>query len=80
MEEANLSFPQPVGDGARETAQAQLVPDISYRDSLQRNNPNLVFETLENPMWSADYYWEQLQDDEPSEFDDPTYPTILLTA
>ncbi|KAJ8435311.1 hypothetical protein Cgig2_026403 [Carnegiea gigantea] len=80
MEEANLSSPRPVGYRARETSQAQLVLGISYRDSLQRNNPNLVSETRENPMWSADYYWEQLEDDEPPEFDDPTCPTILLTA
>ena len=27
---------------------------ISYRDTLQRNNPNLDFKTRENPIWEAD--------------------------
>ncbi|KAJ8427038.1 hypothetical protein Cgig2_032866 [Carnegiea gigantea] len=52
----------------------------SYRDTLQRNNPNLEFETLENPIWEDDGFDEVSEDDEPPEEDDPTCPTILLTA
>ena len=53
---------------------------ISYRDTLQQNNPNLSFETTENPIWK-DARCEYLsEDDEPPEQDDPTCPKILLTA
>ncbi|KAJ8445415.1 hypothetical protein Cgig2_031228 [Carnegiea gigantea] len=53
---------------------------ISYRDTLQRNNPNLTFKTRENPIWDDNGDGDVLEDDEPLEDDDPTYPTILLTA
>ncbi|KAJ8424238.1 hypothetical protein Cgig2_023859 [Carnegiea gigantea] len=52
----------------------------SYRDTLQRNNSNLRFETQENPIWEAEGVDDVFEDDEPLETDDPTCPTILLTA
>ncbi|KAJ8422018.1 hypothetical protein Cgig2_007568 [Carnegiea gigantea] len=52
----------------------------SYRDTLQRNNPNLEFETRENPIWDADGFDAASEDDEPPEEDDPTCLTILLTT
>ena len=27
---------------------------LLYRDTLQRNNPNITFETRDNPMWMAE--------------------------
>jgi len=53
---------------------------ISYRDTLQRNNPNLMFETCDNPIWIAEANTDTLDDGEPVEDDDPLCPTILLTA
>ncbi|KAJ8426205.1 hypothetical protein Cgig2_028295 [Carnegiea gigantea] len=31
-----------------------LAPRTSSKDTLQHNNPNLTFETLENPMWDTE--------------------------
>ncbi|KAJ8433902.1 hypothetical protein Cgig2_004624 [Carnegiea gigantea] len=42
MEEANIQSPRTIGTGTGGTPQARLVQGISYRDSLQRNNPNFV--------------------------------------
>ncbi|KAJ8437486.1 hypothetical protein Cgig2_007463 [Carnegiea gigantea] len=52
----------------------------SYRDTLQRNNPNLSFDTRENPVWEDTSAGDVSEDDEPPEEDDLTCPTILLTA
>jgi len=49
---------------------------LSYRDTLQRNNRNLSFETCENPLWEAEGYDYVSEDDE----EDPKCPTILLTV
>jgi len=59
---------------------APTVNVVSYRDTLQRNNPNLTFETRDNPIWLADPHEEDSDDDVPVEEDDPLCPTILLTA
>ncbi|KAJ8439331.1 hypothetical protein Cgig2_022468 [Carnegiea gigantea] len=80
MEEANPLSPRTTEVEVGEMSQTRLVQGVSYRDSLQRNNPNLVFETRDNPIWSADYLWENPKDDDPPEYDDPTCPTILLMA
>ena len=40
---------------------------ISYRDSLQRNNPNLTFEAHDNPIWMADIQDDVSDDDDPVE-------------
>lgn len=53
---------------------------ITYRDTLQRNNPNLHMEMGENPMWDFREYDDVLEDDEQPTEDDPTCSTILLTA
>ncbi|KAJ8437463.1 hypothetical protein Cgig2_012903 [Carnegiea gigantea] len=45
---------------------------FSYRDTLQRNNPNLNFKTRANPVWEADGCDDIYEDDEPPEDDDPT--------
>jgi len=47
---------------------------------LQRNNPNLTFETRDNPIWMADAEADTSDDDEPVEEEDPLCPTIRLTA
>ncbi|KAJ8434578.1 hypothetical protein Cgig2_008347 [Carnegiea gigantea] len=53
---------------------------ISYKATLQCNNPNLSFETRENPIWKELNIAEISEDDEPPEEDDLTCPTILLTV
>ena len=53
---------------------------MTHRDTLQRNNPNLHIEMGENPMWDFREYDDVLEDDELPAEDDPTCPTILLTA
>ena len=57
-----------------------IAPPTSYRDTLQRNNPDLTFETRDNPMWIDDNQGIESEDDEPVENDDPLCPTITLTA
>ena len=54
----------------------------SFRDTLAKNNPNMVFSSYSNPVWNVDdeeYY--TLDDDEldPKGGDDPRCPTIHLT-
>ncbi|KAJ8421453.1 hypothetical protein Cgig2_005311 [Carnegiea gigantea] len=74
----NCTF-KPIGDGREQ--------GVCYRDALQRNNPNLNFETRDNPIWETEG-WDDVseddeppeEDDEPPEEDDPTCPMILLTA
>jgi len=56
------------------------IAPISYRDTLQRNNPNLTCKTRDNPIWMEDKHEDTLDNDEPVEDDDPLYPTILLTG
>jgi len=58
----------------------ECLPPPSYRDTLQRNNPNIMFETRDNPIWVADDQAYGSGDDEPTEDDDPLCPTIRLTA
>jgi len=53
---------------------------ISYRDTLQRNNLNLTFETRYNPIWMAEVNDDNSDDGEPVEDDEPLCPTILLTT
>ena len=53
---------------------------VSYRDNIQCNNRNLHFKTRENPIWENVGTEDLLEDDEPSEEEDPTCPTILLIA
>ena len=53
---------------------------VSYRDTLQRNNPNLTFEMRDNPIWMVDDQDDISDDDVPEDDDDPLCPTILLTA
>ncbi|KAJ8423365.1 hypothetical protein Cgig2_026783 [Carnegiea gigantea] len=36
----------------------------SYRDTLQRNNPNLEFETRENPIWEDDGFDEESREND----------------
>ena len=52
----------------------------SYCDTLQRNNPYLVFETKDNPIWVDNDNADVSDDDEFVGEDDRTCPTILLTA
>ena len=53
---------------------------VSYRDTLQRNNPNLHFDTRDNPIWVDTTAEDSSNDDEAMGEDDPLCPTILLTA
>ncbi|KAJ8448997.1 hypothetical protein Cgig2_004052 [Carnegiea gigantea] len=55
---------------------------ISYRDTLQKNNPNLNLDIRHNPIWDKvdTEYDHVFEDDEPPLEDDPTCPTILLTT
>ena len=71
------SNPDPSTTMAGEPLCAQT---ISYRDTLQRNNPNLNLDMRENPIWMKATYEELSDDDEPPLEDEPTCPTILLTA
>ena len=63
-----------------ESAQQETRRLISYRETLQRNNPNLTFETRDNPIWMADTEADTSDDEEPAEEEDPLCPTIRLTA
>jgi len=65
----------PLGIGLQEMGRP-----MSYRDTLQRNSPNLHFETRENPVWEAEGDGEVSEDDELLGEEGPTCPTILLTA
>ncbi|KAJ8447112.1 hypothetical protein Cgig2_022841 [Carnegiea gigantea] len=58
-----------------ETARISILPGFSTG-----NNPNLTFDTRENPIWDENGGGDVSEDDEPPEEDDPTCPTILLTA
>ena len=53
---------------------------ISYRDTLQKNNPNMNMDMRDNLIWAEANYDDVSKDDEPSTEDDPTCPTILLTS
>ena len=53
---------------------------ISYRDTLQRNNSNLSFNTRDNPIWAETTSEDSSDDDEPMGEEDPLCPTILLSA
>ena len=46
----------------------------SYRDTLQRNNPNITFETRDNPIWVAEEQEYLSEDDEPDEDEDHLCP------
>lgn len=72
----------PIAQDANLNEQRESLPDrvASYRDTLQKNNPNLEFETRDNPMWLDNADTEVSDDDEPVEDDDPICPTILLTT
>ena len=65
------------GDGRNPPAAGHL---LSYRDTLQCNNPNITFETRDNPIWMAEEHRYLSEVDEPDEEEDPLCPTILLTA
>ena len=54
--------------------------ELLYHDTLQRNNPNMHMDMRENPMWCYEEFDDVSEDDEPPEEEDPTCPTILLTA
>jgi len=53
---------------------------FSYRDTLQRNNPELSFNKIQNAVWDDTLHGKESGDDEPPEEDDPTCPTITLIA
>ncbi|KAJ8435727.1 hypothetical protein Cgig2_017706 [Carnegiea gigantea] len=53
---------------------------ISYRNTLQKNNPNLNIDMRDNPIWANVNYGDVAKDDEPSAEEGPTCPTILLTT
>jgi len=67
-----------IGSSSHGTPEGVTPP--SYRDTLQRNNPNITFETRDNPIWVADDSSYESGDDEPIADDDPLCPTICLTA
>jgi len=52
----------------------------SYRDTLQRNNPNLYFDMRDNPIWAEQEIEDNSDDDAPEDDDDPLCPTIRLSA
>ena len=53
---------------------------LSYREMLQRNNPNLCMEMREKPIWCSNEYDDVSEDNEPLEEEDCRCPTILLIA
>jgi len=80
IDEMELGSPRTSATGREGQIQPGMGHPISYRDTLQRNNPNLTFETRDNPMWVADTQDIVLDDDEPVDDEDPLCPTILLTV
>jgi len=79
-DEMELVSPRTVATEREEHIQTGMRPPISYRDTLQRNNSNLTFETRDNPIWVADTQDIVSEDDELVDDEDPLCPTILLTA
>ena len=54
---------------------------MSYRDTLQRNNPNLNLSPNQDDTWGDSQFDVDFisDDDEPPQEDDPICPTITLT-
>ena len=79
-ESMDLVSPRAIIEGQVEQSGIDPGNSVSYRDTLQRNNPNLTFETHDNPIWMDNANDDASEDDEPMDNDDPLCPTILLTA
>lgn len=58
----------------------ELKRGLSYRDTLQRNNPELSFNVIHNVMWDDTLPGDESGDDEPLEVEDPTCLTVTLAA
>ena len=76
----DLESPRAQEEGQHDQPRSGVTSPISYRDTLQRNNPNLTCETRDNPMWLDDIHDIESDNDEPVENEDPLCPTIILTA
>ena len=63
-----------------EGGQIRTQGGLSYKDTLQRNNLELSFNVIHNAIWDDTPPSEESRDDEPPEVDDPTCPTVPLTA
>ena len=75
-----LESPRALTERQGEQDAADQRRTASYRDTLQRNNLNLTFDTHDNPIWMDNENEVHSDDDEPVEDDDPLCPTIRLTA
>jgi len=80
VEERPLASPSAMDTDLHIQADPEERRTISYRDTLQRNNPNLTFDTRDNPIWVDTPYENTSDDDVLLEEDDPLCPTILLSA
>ncbi|KAJ8420805.1 LOW QUALITY PROTEIN: hypothetical protein Cgig2_027311 [Carnegiea gigantea] len=66
--------------GLIEGGSQRIIAGLSYRDTLQRNNPELTFNVTHNAIWEDSIRSDESGDDEPPDEEDPTCPTITLTA
>ena len=80
VDEMVLSSPRNSMDAHAVNPNSDVRKIVSYKDTLQRNNPNLTFETRDNPIWMVDDPDDISDDDAPEDEEDPLCPTILLTA
>jgi len=60
--------------GAQSSGMQRPREGLSYRDTLQKNNPDLSFSVVQNPFWEESPQGEDSDDDEPPEVDDPHAP------
>jgi len=79
MHDVELDSPRVQQPPVHTGVQQARVGGVSYSDAFQQNNPNLTFETMDNPIWNSRDYVDLSEDNEPLEEEDPICPTILLT-
>ncbi|KAJ8436756.1 hypothetical protein Cgig2_030114 [Carnegiea gigantea] len=75
MEDSFSDGPERIGENPGHNIQEGGLPrpqgGLSYRDTLQRNIPELSFNVIQNAIWDDSLQEEESGDDELPEFDDP---------
>jgi len=65
MDEMNSGSPNVPETTPLHAQEVEGTPMASYRDTFQLNNPNLRFETWDNPIWEAEGVDDVSNGDEP---------------
>jgi len=76
----DLTAPRAPDVGKEGHSETEMGRRISYQETLPRNNPNLTFETRDNPIWMEEDRDDASDDGKPVEDEDRLCPTMLLTA